>query len=316
MSQLPVTALLKAIPASRQTAGQTITWQADVPPDYLRLPTPPELRQDMQDELNARKPWLKNPAMLDDIVPESERHGHNEDGIPRKLAWLAKHGYTVHSYNEILSAETLPPQTSRKERRQLLAEKKRVQHANNERAREAAKASSSSRRSNKGPAMSVSPRGAYSHAPTSGSSMSPPPSTPAYYTPSPEYSAPSPAPSRSSRTGSVQPHAHTYSHSRATPTPDPQLDASTWLDSFHPVNPDFLPEAALPPNQAMMAEINGIYAQEYGYAQPAHGEGYSGYPVYEQPVMQYAGPVRPEFPAYSGAQAGSSGYQAQYQRPY
>ena len=97
MSQLPVTALLKAIPASRQTAGQTINWQADVPPDYLRVPTPPELRQDIQDELNARKPWLKNPAMLDGIVPESERHGNNEDGIPRKLAWLAKNGYTVVS---------------------------------------------------------------------------------------------------------------------------------------------------------------------------------------------------------------------------
>lgn len=97
MSQLPVTALLKAIPASRHTSGQTIVWQADVPSDYHHAPTPPELRQGQQDDLNARKPWLNNPAMLDDIVPESERHGHNEDGIPRKLAWLAKNGYTVVS---------------------------------------------------------------------------------------------------------------------------------------------------------------------------------------------------------------------------
>lgn len=111
--------------------------------------------------------------------------------------------------------------------------------------------------------------------------------------------------------GSVQPH------SRATPAPDSQLDASTWLDSsFHPVNPDFLPEAALPPDQAMMVEMNGMYAQEYGYAQPTHGEGYDGYPAYGQSNMQYMAPARPEFPGYPGAQAGSSGYPAQYKRTY
>ena len=115
---------------------------------------------------------------------------------------------------------------------------------------------------------------------------------------------------------SVQPHAHTYSHSRVTPAPDPQFDASTWLDSFHSVNPDFLPEAALPPNPAMIDEINGMYAQEYGYTQPTYGEGYGGYPADEQAVMQYTGPVGPEFPVYSRAQAGSSGYHAQYQRRY
>jgi hypothetical protein len=92
MSQLPVTALSQRIAPSHRPGGQESVWQADVQPDYQH-----QTDSKGSKGVGSRRPRSEGPKALDDLVPKSERKGLNEDGIPRKLAWLAKHGRTTVS---------------------------------------------------------------------------------------------------------------------------------------------------------------------------------------------------------------------------
>jgi hypothetical protein len=115
MSYLPVTALKERMPVAPQPGGQTFVWQADVQPDYARHPAYPERQQRLEHHLDARKLCLKNPELVEGLVPHSEREGTNKDGISRKLAWLARNGYTVVSiqtYVHIKVAINSTPPTS------------------------------------------------------------------------------------------------------------------------------------------------------------------------------------------------------------
>ncbi|KAG8691337.1 hypothetical protein FRC11_004894 [Ceratobasidium sp. 423] len=273
MSQMPVTALSARVAPSRRPGGQESVWQANVPQAYHQHSADPRTTYDP----NASKPWLKNPEMLESLVPASEREGTNSDGIPRKLAWLAKNGYTVHTYEEILSSRTPAPQISRKERRRLLMERKKVIYENTKFAHETAKAKRPSRKQPPtGPATIMAPRGAYSHEP-------------------------SPAPERYPSEAPMMPYD--------APSPAQQLDPSQWMDSsFYQVDPAFLPNAALPLDPALMAEMNDLFTQEeqvaYGLvpqefyqAQPEqyYQHQYNAYPQ----QGQYPGNVAvPEFPTY------------------
>lgn len=326
MSHLPVSALSQRMPPSRQPGGQEMVFQANVRPDYQQQSAESNSRQrTSQAELYAKKPWMKNPQMLEGIVPDSEREGTNEDGIPRKLAWLAKHGYTIHTYEEMLTARIPAPQISRKERRRYLIERKKVIYENARFAREAAQ--STERHPTTGPATTTSPRSAYSQ------------SSHRHHTPEPAYSAPSPYPSgNSSRHGSVAPMSRHQSVAPQTGHND-QFDTASWMDaSFGQVDPAFLPEAALPPDAVLMAEINELFTPEeqvmYGFVQPGHeqymnvpdaywqqgqaGGPQNAYSLYNQTgscQAQYPrGMVVPEFPNYPAGQGGSSYGSSQYRR--
>ncbi|CAE6422417.1 unnamed protein product [Rhizoctonia solani] len=271
MSQLPVSALSARVPVSRRPGGQESVWQANVPQGpHSTSSRPPH-------DPHANKPWLKSPEMFESLVPASEREGTNSDGVPRKLAWLAKNGYTVHTYQEILSSRTPAPQISRKERRRLLVERKKVIYENARFAHEEAKSSRSSRKQPPtGPATSMTSRSAYSHQP-------------------------SPAPERYPSEAPMM--------SYEAPIPVQQLDPSQWMDSsFYEIDPAFLPDAALPFDPAaLMAEVNDLFTHEeqiaYGLVPQGYYQGqYGAYPQ----QGQYAGNQVPEFPAYSGAQGVNS----------
>ncbi|KAH7345123.1 hypothetical protein B0J17DRAFT_712731 [Rhizoctonia solani] len=283
MSQLPVTALSAQVAPSRRAVGHESVWQADVPQTYHQHSADPRGSYDP----NASKPWLKNPELLESLVPASEREGTNSDGIPRKLAWLAKNGYTVHTYKEILSSRTPAPQIPRKERRRLLMERKKVIYENAKFVHEEAKAKKPSRRQPPtGSATSTTPSSAYSHQPS----------------PAPEY-YPSEAP--------MMPYD--------APSPAQQIDPSNWMDSyFYEIDPAFLPDAALPFDPAtLMAEVNELFTHEeqvsYGFvpqgyyqAQPDQYYQQQQYGVYRQ-QGQYSGNMAiPGFPGHPGTQGSNS----------
>ncbi|KDN50313.1 hypothetical protein RSAG8_01649, partial [Rhizoctonia solani AG-8 WAC10335] len=240
MSQLPVTALNARVPVSRRPGGQESVWQASVPQAYHQH----SAGHRAPHSSNDNKPWLQSPEMFEGLVPASEREGTNSDGIPRKLAWLAKNGYTVHTYEEILSSRTPAPQISRKERRRLLMERKKVIYDNAKYAHAEAKATKSSRRQPPtGPATSTAPRSAYSHQP-------------------------SPAPERYPSEAPMMPYQ--------APAPVQQLDPSQWMDSsFYEIDPAFLPDAALPFDPAaLMAEVNELFTHEEQIAYGLVPQGY------------------------------------------
>ncbi|CAE6411213.1 unnamed protein product [Rhizoctonia solani] len=275
MSQMPVTALSARVAASRRTGGQESVWQADVPQAYHQHSADPRTTYDP----NASKPWLKNPEMLESLVPASEREGTNSHGIPRKLAWLAKNGYTVHTYDEILSSRTPAPQISRKERRRLLIERKKVIYENAKFAHEAAKAKSPSKRQlPTGPTTSTIPRSAYSHEP-------------------------SPAPERYPSEAPMMPYD--------VPSPAQQLDPSQWMDSsFYQIDPAFLPDAALPLDPALMVEMNDLFTQEEQVAYGLVPQGFhqtqeqyyqQQYNTYPQQGQYSRNVTVPEFPTYPGS---------------
>ncbi|CAE7105519.1 unnamed protein product [Rhizoctonia solani] len=244
MSQMPVTALNSRVPVSRRPSGQESVWQASVSQSYQQNSADPRAPYDP----NASKPWLKSPEMLESLVPPSEREGTNSDGVPKRLAWLAKNGYTVHTYEEILSSRTRAPQISRKERRRLLMERKKMIFENAKCAHEEAKAPK--KQSSTGLAANTTARGAYSHQ------ISP---VPERY--------PSEAP--------------------RIPCEAPQLDPSTYLDSlFSDADNAFSPYASAP-FDVVMVELNDAYTHEeqiaygfvpdYFYEHGAHPE-FPAYP--------------------------------------
>ncbi|CAE6428800.1 unnamed protein product [Rhizoctonia solani] len=283
MSQLPVTALNAQVAPSRRMGGQESVWQADVSQTYHQHSADPHSSYNP----NASKPWLKNPESLESLVPASEREGTNSDGIPKKLAWLARNGYTVHTYEEILSSRTPAPQVSRKERRRLLMERKKAIYENAKLAHESAKAKGPSRRQPPaGLATTTTPRSAYSHQP-------------------------SPAPECYPSEATMMPYD--------TPSPAQQIDPSNWMDSyFYEINPAFLPDAALPFDPAaLMAEVNELFTHEeqisYGFvpqgyyqAQPDQYYQQPQYGVYPQQGQYSGGVAVPGFPSHPGTQAGNS----------
>ncbi|CAE6421936.1 unnamed protein product [Rhizoctonia solani] len=265
MSQMPVAALNARVPPSRRPSGHESVWQADVSQAYQQHSADPRTPYDP----NASKPWVKNPEMLESLVPASEREGTNSDGIPKKLAWLAKNGYTVHTYEEILSSRNPGPQISRKERRRLLMERKKAIYENAKSLHEAAKAKQPSRRQPPtGPAMSTAPRGAYSHQSSS-------------------------APERYSCEAPMTMCDDT--------APVEQVDISSWINGyFKDVDPAFLPSAGLPLEVALFIEVNNLFSYEEQVAEGLIPEGcdLSQHEQYYQPQQQDFENVAPQFPNF------------------
>ncbi|KAF8707784.1 Glucose-6-phosphate 1-epimerase, partial [Rhizoctonia solani] len=278
-----IAALNARVPASRRTNAQESVWQADVPQEYHQHSADPRTPYDP----NTSKPWLKNPEMLQSLVPPSEREGINSDGISKKLAWLAKNGYTVHTYDEMLSSRDLGPQISRKERRRLMIERKKAIYEKAKSAHEASKASRPSRRQPPtGPATTMTPKGAYSYQPSTAPD---------------HYPSETPVAARESSV-SVQ-----------------QIDPSKWLESsFHEVDPAFLPDAGLPADLALMAELNELFTHDeqvaYGFVPKgyysAQDECYQRqqYGAYPQQGHYSGNAAAPEFPHYPTTPGGSRNY--------
>ncbi|KAG8744417.1 hypothetical protein FRC10_010195 [Ceratobasidium sp. 414] len=272
------------MPAAPQPPGEASVWQANVQPDFNH----PQVQQRLENHLDSSRPWVNNSEVLEHLVPASEREGINEDGISRKLAWLAKNGFTVYPYEELVAAQPPypPPKLSRKDLRKLAEERKRIEYAKLEQViNHLSRKSPEARKKAKelGPAMVMAPRGEHmrAHQPV-------PPSLRDDYPALPQDSL----------------HAQAVARHRESTV---SLDASTWLDQQQQqYDPAFLPEAAFPPVPDVYGASgsSSTFASEgpytHAYAQPGYPQSYwgpnpqgghasNGYPATHGQVSPYPG---------------------------
>ncbi|QRV76168.1 hypothetical protein RhiJN_04183 [Ceratobasidium sp. AG-Ba] len=243
MSYLPVSAHTKRMPATPQPPGKASVWKASIGPDWSR----PEYNQRLEHHIDGSRPGAQNVETLEHLVPESEREGVDRNGISRKLAWLAKNGFTVNTYDEIVASQSRvkPPKLTPKERRKIAQEELLIAHAEFEQELQRLERESP-RRPKKGrpkkdkqlgPAWVQAPRGKYALE----KQTTPPPRKP------------SEAPQAVVIPGQEQ----------TTTMAGDSFDASAWLDSHQQqqqFDPSFLPEAMYP--NAMTPVGPGMYTPD------------------------------------------------------
>ncbi|KAG8693545.1 hypothetical protein FRC09_010433 [Ceratobasidium sp. 395] len=262
------------MPAIPQPPGQVSVWQADARSDFSHQ----QSRHGSGSLVDNSRPWIHDPGSLYHLVPASEREGVNQDGIPRHIAWLAKHGYTTHSYQEIVAARASrqPPKPTRKDiEEELRIEQMKLQEV----LKNVPKGSSRSRRRAKdlGPAMVMAPRGEHAVA-----------NQPAQ-------------PPQDSHFDELDAEAIARDCENAI------IDTSAWLDSFQQqqrYDSAFGPAAALPP-ASVYDGVNGFASTSAPEDQYAHAYNQSGY---QQPYFSPDGysALQPRFPSYPGTNGYSS----------